>query len=265
MKKSTFLIKKMDCPSEEQLIKMKLDGFPSIRGLDFNLAKRQLTISYTGNITDIEKSISSLNLDSQLLSTHEAVETTNTRSSEEDERKLLIIILGINAGMFLIELVVGFLAQSLGVIGDSFDMLADAIVYGLSLYAVGSHAITKKNIARYSAYFQLILALFGFVEVTRRFLGAGEVPNFQLMIGVSLIALVGNSISLILLSRSKSEDAHMKASQLCTNNDVLANIGVIVAGVLVYFTNSKIPDLVIGALLFAIVARGAYQIYKLSK
>jgi Co/Zn/Cd efflux system component len=103
------------------------------------------------------------------------------------------------------------------------------------------------------------------VEVLRRFLGAGDEPNFTLMIVVSLVAFAGNVASLFVLQRTRSQDANIKASQIFTSNDVLVNIGVIVAGVLVYLTGSKLPDLVVGAVVFCLVGYGAFRILKLSR
>jgi Co/Zn/Cd efflux system component len=90
-------------------------------------------------------------------------------------------------------------------------------------------------------------------------------PNFKMMIVVSLLALVANSVCLYLLQKSKSNEAHMKASMIFTSNDVIINSGVILAGVLVLYTNSRYPDLIIGAIVFLIVVRGALRILKLGK
>jgi Co/Zn/Cd efflux system component len=111
----------------------------------------------------------------------------------------------------------------------------------------------------------MALAFFGMAEVIRRFLGFEEVPVFQTMIVISLFALFGNTVSLYLLQKSKSKEAHMQASMIFTSNDVIVNIGVIVAGILVYFTNSKFPDLIIGSIVFLLVAKGAVRILKLAK
>jgi Co/Zn/Cd efflux system component len=150
-------------------------------------------------------------------------------------------------------------------VADSLDMLADALVYGLSLFAVGKAVQYKKRVARVSGYFQLFLAVFGLVEVLRRVLGGGEEPGFGLMIGISLLALAGNAASLLVLQRANSEEAHMKASWIFTTNDVLVNLGVIVAGVLVFLTGSRLPDLVVGGIVFCLVAYGAYRILKLAR
>lgn len=90
-----------------------------------------------------------------------------------------------------------------------------------------------------------------------------EVPDFQIMITISILALVGNAISLYLLRGHKKGEVHMQASWIFTSNDVLVNIGVIVAGILVYITGSKLPDLIIGAAAFILVAQAARRILKL--
>ena len=85
------------------------------------------------------------------------------------------------------------------------------------------------------------------------------------MIIVSILALIANATCLYLLQKSKDKEAHMQASMIFTSNDIVINFGVIVAGVLVYILNSKYPDLIIGSLVFVIVARGAFRIFKLAK
>jgi Co/Zn/Cd efflux system component len=174
-------------------------------------------------------------------------------------------VLIINFSFFIIEITTGFISGSMGLVADSLDMLADAAVYGLSLWAVGTAVTRKKKVATLSGYFQLALAAIGFIEVIRRFIGVEEIPDFRVMIGISILALIANSVCLYLLQKSKSNEAHMKASMIFTSNDVIINTGVIVAGVLVLLTQSKYPDLIIGAIVFLIVVRGAFRILKLGK
>lgn len=107
--------------------------------------------------------------------------------------------------------------------------------------------------------------IFGVVEVLRRFFGAGEEANVTVMVTISLIALAGNAASLVVLRHTRSQDANIKASQICTSNDVLVNIGVSVAGALVFVTGSNVPDLVVGAIVFGLVASGAFRILQLAK
>jgi Co/Zn/Cd efflux system component len=263
MKKSTFKIIKMDCPAEEQMIRMKLDGITQIKELKFDIPERILEIVHDDDIISVEASIDELNFNSTRLATVEIdwAGTTDTGI----QRRALWIILVINFVLFVVEITTGFISNSMGLVADSIDMLADALVYGLSLYAVGGILTRKKKIAKISGYFQLSLAILGFIEVIRRFLGAGDLPVFQTMIIISLLALAGNTASLLILQRAKTDEVHMKASMIFTSNDLIANIGVILAGVVVYYSNSNIPDLIIGSLVFLLVARGALRILKLAK
>ncbi|WP_134090258.1 cation transporter [Olivibacter sp. XZL3] len=264
MKKSTFEIKNMDCAAEEQMVRMKLDGIEELIHLDFNLPERKLIVIHTGNIDRIAKAIKELNLGDRFISTEEA-DNTSAVGSEREERKLLLYVLIINAFFFILEIITGFISHSMGLVADSLDMLADALVYGLSLYAVGGTVLRKKKIAKASGYFQIILAVLGFSEVIRRFMGFGETPEFGMMVVISLLALIGNAFSLVILRRTKSDEAHIKASQIFTSNDVIINIGVMLAGILVFITASRLPDLIVGTIVFAIVLRGAFRILNLAK
>jgi Co/Zn/Cd efflux system component len=264
MKKDTFKIIKMDCPSEEQLIRMKLEPMADIKKLEFDIPARTLTVIHDNDTAALTQSIEGLNLNSSLVSS-ETVDGFESGADEISDKKLLWIVFAINAGFFVIEAVTGLIANSMGLVADSLDMLADAIVYGMSLMVVGGSMVKKKRVAKLSGFFQLGLAMFGLFEVVRRFLGLEETPDYFTMVLVSLFALVGNAASLYLLQKKKSKEAHMEASYIFTSNDVIANIGVIIAGVVVYFTHSVYPDLIIGTIVFLLVARGAFRILKLSK
>tara|TARA_R110000744_G_scaffold251877_1_gene367687 strand:+ start:1036 stop:1830 length:795 start_codon:yes stop_codon:yes gene_type:complete len=264
MQKTLFTIQKMDCPSEENLIRMKLDGISEIKNLDFDIANRKLTVFHDGQADLIEKSIMELNLSGKKIST----EHTDEKDFEENnnQKNLLWIVLAINFAFFIIEMTTGIISKSMGLVADSLDMLADSLVYGISLFAVGGTLIKKKRIAKLAGYFQITLAVIGFVEVLRRFFGAEKLPDFSTMIIVSIFALIANGICLYILQKSKSkEEAHMKASMIFTSNDVVINLGVITAGVLVNWLNSNKPDLIVGTIVFILVVQGAFRILKLSK
>jgi Co/Zn/Cd efflux system component len=164
--------------------------------------------------------------------------------------------------MFVVEHVAGWLAQSSGLIADSLDMLADAMVYGLSLHAVGRPAATKVRAAHVSGVFQGLLAIGVLADVVRRFV-AGSAPEAPAMIGISVLALAVNVGCLALISRHRHGGAHMRASWIFSTNDVLANVGVIVAGALVAWTASRIPDLVVGTAVGLLVLAGAVRILRL--
>lgn len=263
MQKTTFKISKMDCPSEEQMIRMKLDGLKNIQSLDFDIPNRQLTVFHTDDYAPIFKLLDSLNFDTSLINTI-AADNLAIANDNSQQRMLLWKVLIINFSFFVLELLTGFYSNSMGLVADSLDMLADSLVYGLALFAVGGTIKRKMNIAKASGYFQIALAVFGFAEVFRRFIGLEPVPTFQTMIFISSLALIGNAACLYILQKSKSNEAHMQASMIFTSNDVIVNLSVIVAGILVFVTKSKYPDLIVGSVVFVIVLRGAFRILKLS-
>lgn len=254
----------MDCPSEENLIRMKLDGISSIKNLDFDIPNRKLIVFHNGQIDLIDNSINELKLGGKKISTEQ---TEQTEFQEKlNQRKLLWTVLAINFLFFIIEMTTGLISKSMGLVADSLDMLADSFVYGISLFAVGGTLTRKKRIAKLAGYFQIILAVIGFGEILRRFFGDEKIPDFSTMIIVSIFALIANGICLYLMQKSKSKnEAHMKASMIFTSNDVIINLGVLLAGFLVHWLNSGKPDLIIGTIVFVLVIQGAMRILNLSK
>jgi Co/Zn/Cd efflux system component len=178
------------------------------------------------------------------------------------EVRVLRWLLAINAAMFGVELVAGWLAQSAGLIADALDMFADAAVYGLALYAVGRAAHLKLRAAHLSGWLQLLLALGALAEVLRRLI-LGSQPEPPLMMGIALLALAANAGCMLLLARHRAGGVHMRASWIFSTNDVLANLGVIVAGLLVAWSGSNVPDLVIGSVIAVLVLNGARRILRL--
>lgn len=177
------------------------------------------------------------------------------------ERRTLILLLAINAAMFVIELAAGWVAESMGLIADSLDMLADAGVYTAALLAVGSTARRKTHAATVSGLLQLALAAGVGVEVVRRAIQGSE-PVSALMIGISVLALCANTACLALLQKHREGEIHMRASWIFSTTDVQANVGVIIAGLLVMLTESAWPDLVIGMAVCGLVVRGGVRILR---
>jgi len=161
--------------------------------------------------------------------------------------------------MFVLEFGFGVVAQSTGLISDSLDMFADASVYAISLYAVGRNAALKARAAALSGFSQILLGAGASVEVVRRFV-FGSDPVSGAMVAIGLVALVANVTCMMLIYRHRLGEVHMKASWIFSKNDVIANVGVIAAGILVGITGSRYPDLVIGLAIAVVVARGGVQI-----
>jgi Co/Zn/Cd efflux system component len=264
--KTRYHIRKMDCPSEENLIRMALGALPQVLQLQFFLQDRQLDVVHQGGTDAITQRLESLNLGAVLQSSApfqaDPTASVDNSKADADERKLLQRLLAINAVMFVTELIVGVWAQSTGLIADSLDMLADAAVYSVALLAVGLSAAKKVRAAHLSGWLQALLAAGVLFEVARRF-WAGTEPMSTLMIVMASVALIANTLCLYLISQSRSDGAHMKATKIFSTNDVLANLGVIVAGGLVAWTGSGYPDLVIGGIIGIIVLDGARRILAL--
>lgn len=182
-----------------------------------------------------------------------------TDQADQLERKTLLILLLINLTMFFVELVSGIFADSTGLISDSLDMLADAMVYLIALYAVGKHLSLKQKAARFSGYVHIFLGLLVLFESSRRFLYGSE-PEGPFMIYFGIIALAANTYCLYLISKHRHSGIHMKASFIFSANDVLVNLGIIISGFLVIQLNSHYPDIVIGTIVSIVVIRGGILI-----
>ncbi len=177
------------------------------------------------------------------------------------QRRTLVALLLINGVMFVAEIVAGVMADSTALIADSLDMLADATVYAIGLYAVGRSLSAKAQAARLSGIFQIALGLGVLVDIVRRF-ALGSEPESAMMVVVGAVALLANLICLRLIHRHRHAEVHMRASWIFSKNDVIANTGVIIAGLLVAYLHSPWPDLLIGLAIAAIVVRGGVLIMR---
>jgi len=192
----------------------------------------------------------------------EMIKAVENSAESTQESRSLRLLLGINAFMFVVEMTAGLVARSAGLIADSLDMFADAAVYGLALYAVGRSVSLQVRAAHLAGVLQLILALGVLVEVFRRFVFGSE-PESLIMMAVAFLALLANMGCLLLISKHREGGAHMKASWIFSANDVVINVGVIVAGALVAWSGSNYPDLIIGTVVGFIVLNGARRILAL--
>lgn len=180
---------------------------------------------------------------------------------DAEQWKVLVLLLAINGAMFVIEMIIGLLAQSTGVMADSVDMLADALVYGTGLYAIGRCSAAKHRAAFWSGIFQVLLAASIVFEVIRRAIYGSE-PNSLLMMAISAVALAANAYCLKLLSKHRDGEVHMRASWIFSRSDVIANAGVMIAGGLVALTQSRWPDLVVGSAIALVVLHGGREILR---
>ena len=175
------------------------------------------------------------------------------------ERRILTIALVLNAAMAVIGGVAGWMGQSTGLLADALDMLSDATAYAIGLAAIGRGARFKANAAWLSGSVLLVLGLGVLLEVGRRVFQGAE-PLSGWMIGTACLSLVVNLTVLRLLAPLKSGEVHLRATWIFTRADVVANVGVIVAGILVLVLASPYPDYVIGTLIGLYVIKEALEI-----
>jgi Co/Zn/Cd efflux system component len=250
----------MDCPSEEAMIRMALQDLPSIHSMKADFPNRMLTIIHDADVDAIMERLHPLGFGAKHEETvhHEGIER-----EQGNQASALRYVLFINAGLFIIEAIAGYLAGSIGLFADSLDMLADAFVYGLSLMVISGSRLMKSRIATMSGIMQLGLGIFGLIECLKRTLLGTEVPDYSTMILISLLAMAGNLLSMRILQQQNSDEPHMQASMIFTSTDVLVNAGVIIAGFFTLYVGSMIPDLIIGCIIFGFVLRGAFRILRL--
>lgn len=180
---------------------------------------------------------------------------------ERQQRRVLWITFSLNTVMFLAEFVAGWLANSAALMADSLDMFADAAVYGLSLCAVGRSLQLKAKAAALNGGLQLLLGTLILVEVVRRSL-LGSAPEPLTMSVLGLLALLANTACFVLLSRFRQGDINLRATWVCSRNDMLGNVGVLLAAGLVSWTGSPWPDRLLGLVMALIILRSAFQILR---
>ena len=188
----------------------------------------------------------------------------NVEIKDQSQKSVLYWLLAINASMFVIEISFGWFAESTALIADSLDMFADAVVYGIGLYVVGRAAQSKAKAALISGYFQAMLGLLILIDIVRRIIQGSE-PLSEFMMVIGLIALAANVICLSLIHKHKDGEVHMRASWIFSANDVIANIGVIISGVLVWWLDQRWPDIIIGIVIAFVILRGARLILQDAK
>jgi Co/Zn/Cd efflux system component len=180
------------------------------------------------------------------------------------QRKAVQIALILNATMFVVGMTAGYFARSSGLLADALDMLSDSFGYALALLAIGRSAAFKRGAASWTGIILLVMGASVIADAVRRALG-GEEPLGWIMIASALASLVVNVTVLRLLSPFREGEVHMRASWICTRTDVVANIGIIVAAVLVMVTQSNLADVIAGLAIGVYVLKEALEILRQSR
>lgn len=179
----------------------------------------------------------------------------------KDQSKVLWVVLGINATMFFVELASGWIAHSLALMGDSLDMLGDAIAYGSSLYVINKGNRAKAFSASLKGSIMLVSGLAVLMQAVLK-LNKPISPDVSLMSGITLLALLANTACLVLLTRHRSDDINMSSVWICSRNDLIANTSMLAAAGMVALTHSHWPDFVVGLGITALFIKSGYGVLK---
>jgi cation diffusion facilitator family transporter len=185
--------------------------------------------------------------------------TEEINSLRGEHRKVLVLVLAINAVLFIVEAVAGLLAHSTALLADSLDMFGDSLVYGFSLYVLWRSAEWKAMAAVVKG---VIMALFGagvLIEAVYK-IAAGVTPAAETMGIIGLLVLIGNGVCFLLLFRHRSDDLNMRSTWLCSRNDIIANIAVLIAAGGVAYFRSIWPDVLVGGIIAVLFLRTAFTV-----
>lgn len=177
------------------------------------------------------------------------------------QSKVLWVVLVINATMFVIELTSGIVGHSVSLVGDSLDMLGDAFAYGSSLYVINRGMKAKAGSAMLKGGIMLVTGLTVLGRVLHQVFSQTN-PDPQIMGSIALLALVANVTCLLLLMRHRSDDINMSSVWLCSRNDIVANVSVLIGAGLVALTTSQWPDIIIGLALTGLFLTSAFKVFQ---
>ena len=174
-------------------------------------------------------------------------------------KRRLWAVIAINAGMFGVEMVAGHMAQSQALQADALDFFGDALTYGISLAVIGSSISVRSAAALAKGLSLLAMGLWVFGSTVYQVFVAG-VPEAQVMGIVGFLALAANLASVALLVRYKDGDANVRSVWLCSRNDAIGNVAVMVAALGVWGTATGWPDLIVAAIMAGLFLTSAFQI-----
>lgn len=178
-------------------------------------------------------------------------------------KRVLWAVIAINAAMFVVEMAAGQLAGSQALKADALDFLGDTLTYGISLAVIGRSLAVRANAALAKGLSLLVMGLYVFGSTAYQVLVLG-VPKAEVMGAIGFLALAANVASVLLLLRYKDGDANVRSVWLCSRNDAIGNVAVMVAALAVYATASAWPDLIVAAAMAGLFLASAWQILRQS-
>lgn len=179
----------------------------------------------------------------------------------DDYKHRLWIVIAINAAMFAVEMTAGQLARSQALQADALDFLGDALTYGISLAVIGASIRVRTNAALAKAFSLLLMGLWVLGSTIYRVIYVG-VPEAEIMGVIGLMALIANLASVMLLVRYKDGDANVRSVWLCSRNDAIGNVAVMIAALGVWGTATGWPDLIVAGIMASLFLSSAIQIFR---
>jgi Co/Zn/Cd efflux system component len=177
----------------------------------------------------------------------------------EETRRVLLIVLAVNASMFVVEFGAGVVAQSAALMADSMDMLGDALVYIVSLYALDRSTRWRAGTALFKGGFILLLGIGVVAQIAYKIVN-GVPPSSMLMLIFGALALAANLFCLKLLWRFRADNVNLSSTVECSRNDVIANSGVIAAAGGVALFQSPWPDIAVAVVIAFLFLRSAIRV-----
>ena len=178
-------------------------------------------------------------------------------------KRALIAVIVINAGMFAIEVFGGAVAGSMALAADSLDFLADSATYAISLAVIGLPLATRAKAALFKGGSLALMGL-GVFGLTVYELFTIGVPNEAMMSGIGLLAMVANLASVAILFNWRDGDSNVRSVWLCSRNDAISNVAVVIAGGAVWLTGTGWPDVIVAFIMSGLFLKSAVSILRQS-
>lgn len=176
-------------------------------------------------------------------------------------KRALILVIAINAFMFLVEMPMGFIGQSQALKADALDFLGDTFTYVISLLVIGKAASLRSRVALFKGISLLLMGAWVLLSTVYSIFYLQQ-PTAIIMGSVGFAALIANLLSVLLLVRFKDGDANVRSVWLCSRNDAIGNVMVMLAASGVWATGTGWPDLIVAGIMASLFLWGAVSIIR---
>lgn len=183
---------------------------------------------------------------------------------EKKQRGTLVVVLAINAIMFIVIAAAALYSESIALLANSIDNFGDALTYALSLYAVSRGTRTKAKVALFKGVLILLAAFIVTAQIIYK-LVVPSLPIFETMTLFGALSLLANSTCLFLLWRHRHEDVNMSSVWECSRNDIASDLSVIVAAAGVWLVGTGWPDIIVALALVILLYRSAFRVISSAK